>query len=42
MELHESKTVDDLLVKLSKKGLNVEHYAAQDKPLFEVIEGEGG
>ena len=41
VELHESKTVDELLVKLSKKGLNVEHYAAQDKPLFEVIEGEG-
>ena len=23
------------------KGLSVEHYAAQDKPLFELIEGEG-
>jgi DNA gyrase subunit B len=41
VELHESKAVDELLVKLNKKGLNVEHYAAQDKPLFEVIEGEG-
>lgn len=41
VELHESKAIDDLLVKLNKKGLNVEHYAAQDKPLFEVIEGEG-
>ena len=29
------------LGKLSKKGLAVEHYAAQDKPLFELIEGEG-
>jgi DNA gyrase subunit B len=38
---HESKAVAELLVKLSRKGLSVEHYAAQDKPLFELIEGEG-
>ena len=31
----------ELLTKLSRKGLSVEHYAAQDKPLFELIEGEG-
>ena len=30
-----------MLGKLSKKGLAVDHYAAQDKPLFELIEGEG-
>jgi DNA gyrase subunit B len=30
-----------LLAKLSRKGLNVEHYSAQDQPLFELIEGEG-
>ncbi len=41
VELHESKAVADLLGKLSKNGLNVEHYSAQDKPLFELIEGEG-
>jgi DNA gyrase subunit B len=41
-DLHlESKAITDLLGKLSKKGLVVEHYAAQDKPLFELIEGEG-
>jgi len=41
-DLHqESKAIIDLLGQLSKKGLNVEHYAAQDKPLFELIEGEG-
>jgi DNA gyrase subunit B len=41
-DLHlESKAIVDLLGKLSKKGLVVEHYAAQDKPLFELIEGEG-
>jgi DNA gyrase subunit B len=37
----ESKAIADLLGKLSKKGLTVEQYAAQDKPLFELIEGEG-
>ena len=41
MELHESKAIAELLVKLSRKGLSVEHYSAQDKPLFELIEGEG-
>jgi DNA gyrase subunit B len=38
---HESKAVAELIEKLRTKGLSVEHYAAQDKPLFELIEGEG-
>jgi len=37
----ESKAIADLLGKLSKKGLAVDHYAAQDRPLFEIHEGEG-
>ena len=41
VELHESKSVQELLGKLSRKGLPVEHYAAQDKPLFELVEGDG-
>ena len=41
VELHESKAIAELLAKLAKKGFRVEHYAAQDKPLFELIEGEG-
>ncbi len=41
VELHESKAVGDLLGKLSRKGFEMEHYIAQDKPLFELIEGEG-
>ena len=41
VELHESKAIKELLLQLDKKGLNVEHYSAQDKPLFELIEGEG-
>ncbi len=41
-DLHlESKAIADLLSKLAKKGLAVDHYAAQDKPLFELTEGEG-
>jgi len=41
VELHESKSINELLEALHKKGLNVDHYSAQDKPLFELIEGEG-
>jgi DNA gyrase subunit B len=41
VELHESKAIADLLAKLAKKGFSIEHYSAQDKPLFEVIEGQG-
>jgi DNA gyrase subunit B len=37
----EAKAIADLLGRLARKGLAVEHYAAQDKPLFELIEGEG-
>ena len=41
-DLHlESKVIADLLGKLSKKGLAVDHYAAQDQPLYELAEGEG-
>src|SRR5262249_14686431 len=40
-ELYESHAIKDLLEKLARKGLQLEHYSAQDKPLFEVIEGEG-
>jgi DNA gyrase subunit B len=41
VELHESKPTQELLGKLSRKGLPVDHYEAQDKPLFELIEGDG-
>jgi DNA gyrase subunit B len=40
-ELYESHAIRELLEELAQKGLKVEHYAAQDKPLFELIEGEG-
>ncbi len=41
VELHESKAIEDLLGRLARKGLNVDHYSAQDKPLFELVEGDG-
>jgi DNA gyrase subunit B len=41
VELHESKAIVELLGKLAKKGFSIEHYAAQDQPLFEIHEGEG-
>ena len=31
----------ELLDQLTQKGLNVQHYSAQDQPLFELIDGEG-
>jgi len=40
-ELYESHAIKELLDKLGRKGLNIDHYSAQDKPLFELIEGEG-
>jgi DNA gyrase subunit B len=41
VELHESKAIQALLAEISGKGLDVEHYSAQDKPLYELIEGHG-
>ena len=41
-DLHlESKAIADLLGKLARIGLAVDHYSAQDQPLFELVEGEG-
>jgi DNA gyrase subunit B len=37
----ESKAIADLLGKLARKGFSLEHYAGQDRPLFELLEGEG-
>ena len=39
--LYESHAISELLGKLSKKGFTVDHYSAQDHPLFELLEGEG-
>ncbi len=33
--------IQRLIDDLAAKGLHIEHYAAQDQPLFELLEGEG-
>ena len=41
VELHEATTIQKLIGDLARRGLKVDHYAAADKPIFELIEGEG-
>ena len=41
VELHESAAIEKIIAELARKGLKVGHYAACDKPIFELIEGEG-
>jgi DNA gyrase subunit B len=41
VELHESTTVQKIIAELARKGLKVDHYAASDRPIFELSEGEG-
>ena len=41
VELYESVSVQRLIDELAQKGLRIDHYAAQDQPLFELVEGAG-
>ena len=41
VELHESAVIQKIIGELARKGLKVDHYSASDKPIFELIEGEG-
>ena len=41
VELHESVLVQKLIAELGRRGLKIEHYSDSDKPIFELIEGEG-
>jgi DNA gyrase subunit B len=41
IELHESALVQKLISELGRKGLKIEHYSDSDKPIFELIEGDG-
>ncbi|MEP6936826.1 MAG: DNA gyrase subunit B, partial [Chthoniobacterales bacterium] len=41
VELHEATTIQKLIAELARKGLKVDHYAASDRPIFDLIEGEG-
>ncbi len=40
-EIYESEAIEKVLATLSQKGMELEHYSAQDSPLFELAEGEG-
>jgi DNA gyrase subunit B len=39
LELYESNGIQAVIETLEKKGFKIEHYAAQENPLFELIEG---
>ena len=39
-QIHEARAIEKVLGDLAAAGLNVEHFSAQDNPLFELIEGE--
>jgi DNA gyrase subunit B len=41
VELHESAAIQKIMAELARKGLKIGHYAASDRPIFELIEGEG-
>ena len=41
IEIHEARPIRQLIEKLANAGLKIDHYSAQDEPLFEIIEGEG-
>jgi len=41
VELHESASIQKIIAELARKGLKVDHYAVSDRPIFELIEGEG-
>jgi DNA gyrase subunit B len=41
VELHESAAIEKIIAELARKGLKVDHYATSDRPIFELIEGEG-
>jgi len=41
VELHESAAIQKLILELARKGLKVDHYATSDRPIFELIEGDG-
>jgi len=41
VELHESAVIQKIIAELGRKGLKVDHYAASDRPIFELSEGDG-
>jgi DNA gyrase subunit B len=41
VELYESTSIQRLIDDLARKGLQIEHYSAQEQPLFELVDGDG-
>jgi len=41
VEIHEHGAIQKVISELARKGLKIEHYSDSDKPIFELIEGEG-
>jgi DNA gyrase subunit B len=41
VEIHEHSAIQKLIAELARKGLKIEHYSDSDKPIFELIEGDG-
>jgi len=39
IELPESNSIQSAIETLARKGFDIDHYAAQEKPLFEIVEG---
>jgi DNA gyrase subunit B len=39
LELTESNSIQSAIQTLERKGFNLDHYSAQEKPLFELVEG---
>jgi DNA gyrase subunit B len=39
LDLNESNSIQSVIETLEKKGFSIDHYAAQEKPLFELVEG---
>jgi DNA gyrase subunit B len=40
-DVHEARAIGKLLAQLGEKGLALDHFSAQDKPLFEIVEHDG-
>ncbi|MCB1097738.1 MAG: DNA gyrase subunit B, partial [Verrucomicrobiae bacterium] len=41
IEIHEARPILQLMEQLAEAGLRIDHYSAQDQPLFEIVEGDG-
>ncbi len=40
IDVHESRSIAKLLARLHEAGLHIDHFSAQDAPLFELVEGK--